>query len=292
MEDECHMRFKYGEMLTFGETLTPNAEVENALLCDGDYSEVRLRDNKFDHGRKLCYGDTLSDSRTAQGTPNAEVEDALLCDGDYSRFHPWENTFDHGRKPCFGDTLSDGRTAQEAQKSDFEGGLGSLRSQSTRLSPSLLTSQSHSECSSSDSEPKILSGDEKKHLLLGRLMDYFYELFSWCHTPELAVDAAIPNAEVEENSDSVNSPTACILNNGKPSPKAHAVGGKRPRNGERDDEDDAGEENLPAKRKTLPGDATTILRKLACPYFKNDPEHCQAGRSCSGPGWATVHRMK
>jgi hypothetical protein len=239
---------------------------------------------RFEYQETLPYGNTL--------TPNVERENALLSEGDYSRFHVWENTMDHGRKAWYSQTLPDGRTEQGTQKNDFNGKIGSVWSQSTRLSPSLLPSRSQSEGSSSVSEPRILSRDEKKHLLLGRLMDYFFELFSGCRTPGPADDTGAPNTEAGENSNSVNPPTECVLNNGEPSRKAHAVGKKRLRSGERDDEDGTGEENLPAKRKRLPGDTTTISRKLACPYFKNDPEHCQAGRSCSGPGWDAVHRMK
>jgi hypothetical protein len=33
-------------------------------------------------------------------------------------------------------------------------------------------------------------------------------------------------------------------------------------------------------------------RKFACPFYKRDPErHCK-WRSCSGPGWDTIHRLK
>lgn len=33
-------------------------------------------------------------------------------------------------------------------------------------------------------------------------------------------------------------------------------------------------------------------KKLACPYFKHDPQKYQKVRSCPGPGWDTVHRLK
>jgi hypothetical protein len=74
-------------------------------------------------------------------------------------------------------------------------------------------------------------------------MDYFFELFSGCRTPGPADDTGAPNTEAGENSNSVNPPTECVLNNGEPSRKAHAVGKKRLRSGERDDEDGTGEEN-------------------------------------------------
>lgn len=33
-------------------------------------------------------------------------------------------------------------------------------------------------------------------------------------------------------------------------------------------------------------------RKLACPYFKRNPSKYVTERSCSGPGWSSVHRLK
>lgn len=33
-------------------------------------------------------------------------------------------------------------------------------------------------------------------------------------------------------------------------------------------------------------------RKLACPYFRRDPLRHKKHRSCAGPGWITVHRVK
>jgi hypothetical protein len=33
-------------------------------------------------------------------------------------------------------------------------------------------------------------------------------------------------------------------------------------------------------------------RRLACPFFKHDPETYGAVRTCCGPGWEQVHRLK
>lgn len=35
-----------------------------------------------------------------------------------------------------------------------------------------------------------------------------------------------------------------------------------------------------------------LLRKFACPYYKRYPERHRKWRSCSGPGWDTIHRLK
>ena len=44
--------------------------------------------------------------------------------------------------------------------------------------------------------------------------------------------------------------------------------------------------------ETTPGFGATESKKLACPYFKRDPQKYQRVRSCPGPGWDTVHRLK
>ncbi|KAH6655829.1 hypothetical protein BKA67DRAFT_250466 [Truncatella angustata] len=38
--------------------------------------------------------------------------------------------------------------------------------------------------------------------------------------------------------------------------------------------------------------APSSQKRLACPYFKKDPNRFQTWRSCPGPGWETVHRLK
>lgn len=60
------------------------------------------------------------------------------------------------------------------------------------------------------------------------------------------------------------------------------------------DEDDGEKDNnkQPDKRTRRSDNRSTAPKRLACPYFKKDPEHPRLGRSCSGPGWGTVHRIK
>ncbi|KAM0485069.1 hypothetical protein ACHAP7_003094 [Fusarium lateritium] len=42
------------------------------------------------------------------------------------------------------------------------------------------------------------------------------------------------------------------------------------------------------KRSTKASDSP----RFACPFYKHNPERYEAARSCCGPGWATVHRLK
>lgn len=32
--------------------------------------------------------------------------------------------------------------------------------------------------------------------------------------------------------------------------------------------------------------------KFACPFYKNDPQALRGSRTCVGPGWSSVHRVK
>jgi hypothetical protein len=35
-----------------------------------------------------------------------------------------------------------------------------------------------------------------------------------------------------------------------------------------------------------------LKQKLACPFFKRNPRGYTGWRSCPGPGWLSVHRVK
>jgi hypothetical protein len=37
---------------------------------------------------------------------------------------------------------------------------------------------------------------------------------------------------------------------------------------------------------------TSTTPRFACPFYKHDPERYETSRSCCGPGWETVHRVK
>jgi hypothetical protein len=58
---------------------------------------------------------------------------------------------------------------------------------------------------------------------------------------------------------------------------------------EEDDEDG------PSKRRrgsTTTTDESETGARFACPFYKHDPERYRNRRTCPGPGWPTVHRMK
>jgi hypothetical protein len=55
-----------------------------------------------------------------------------------------------------------------------------------------------------------------------------------------------------------------------------------------------GDEEGNERKKRAP--ANRVLRSggryFACPFFQRDPEKYSQCRSCPGPGWKTVHRLK
>ncbi|KAK0614408.1 hypothetical protein B0T14DRAFT_570344 [Immersiella caudata] len=71
---------------------------------------------------------------------------------------------------------------------------------------------------------------------------------------------------------------------------------KRPRDGDgRSDPDPSDSEDErsgePKRTKLTPG-SDSQRRRLACPYNRRDPHKHNKHRSCNGPGWSTVHRVK
>ncbi|KAF2454168.1 hypothetical protein BDY21DRAFT_113513 [Lineolata rhizophorae] len=58
-----------------------------------------------------------------------------------------------------------------------------------------------------------------------------------------------------------------------------------------DDEQD-GQPKKRRKVKPVPESDLPASPRFACVFFKHDPERYKSRRTCAGPGWATVHRMK
>jgi hypothetical protein len=76
----------------------------------------------------------------------------------------------------------------------------------------------------------------------------------------------------------------------------HRSSREKRRASDRDDEQRNREEdgNPKKRRKVTPSSDTEMMlaRPFACPFFKHDPQLYSARRSCPGPGWPTVHRLK
>lgn len=59
------------------------------------------------------------------------------------------------------------------------------------------------------------------------------------------------------------------------------------------DENSDSEKDCPRRpMKTLKLESSLTRRRFACPYFKRSPNRHMHQRSCAGPGWPSVHRLK
>lgn len=63
-------------------------------------------------------------------------------------------------------------------------------------------------------------------------------------------------------------------------------------NGDEDDEERDNDERKYKKPRVKDREAIESSERLACPYFKHNPGTYRHWRSCPGPGWGTVHRVK
>lgn len=64
---------------------------------------------------------------------------------------------------------------------------------------------------------------------------------------------------------------------------------KRARNNEDESDEERDDQK---KRKSTPADRVPLSLRLACPFYKAYPTKLCTSRSCLGPGWETVHRLK
>lgn len=63
-------------------------------------------------------------------------------------------------------------------------------------------------------------------------------------------------------------------------------------NGLPDEDDDENGEDRDRIKKRTKTDSDDNRLKFACPYYKRDPIKFKSCRTCCGPGWAEVHRVK
>lgn len=90
-----------------------------------------------------------------------------------------------------------------------------------------------------------------------------------------------------------SNPSSSISNNGTTgSESPRNDGRKRSRDHDGDGSNqDQGDEPPKVQRVLSPSPSATP-RRLACPYYRHNPTHNLKYRSCAGPGWASVHRVK
>lgn len=142
--------------------------------------------------------------------------------------------------------------------------------------------------SSDDSSPESISQSGQKKALVDRLMQYCYAILANNYT-QCKGDASTSYAPSSTSSSQGASGQAIDV----PGQAAHGQNKKRSSQkdseGSGDSDDDEGSKGFGSKRAKM---EENMGKRLACPFFKRNPQRYQEERSCVGPGWRTVHRLK
>lgn len=155
------------------------------------------------------------------------------------------------------------------------------------MDTSYASAQSGSVTDSSynSSPPKLVSREEHKRILLGRLMDYFFVSLAnnhkTCGGNETSSQTTLSSAKLVVPVGGANS-TSTVR---------RGTSGKGKRSAIPDDEGSDDEESGGPMTKKAKTDETEVKR-LACPFFKRNPHKYKDQGKCVGPGWTTVHRLK
>jgi hypothetical protein len=131
--------------------------------------------------------------------------------------------------------------------------------------------------------------DATARLIVDRLMGEFHYLLGQ-NSPLTRCPEGIPNSA---SSSSAQSSSSTVKPQGRSSGERSRGEWKRKLGSSEDGDelDDEQDGDEPRKRTMLSPPHVDRNSKLACPYYKRNPlgpNH----RSCAGPGWETVHRVK
>ena len=143
------------------------------------------------------------------------------------------------------------------------------------------------ESSSSREGERLLTSADRKRVLLNRLMGYFYSIFSasLSFSPYIRAHGHNQALRPQESNSSRQEQPASGIHSSQNAPHKRS----------RQDGDDGGDEEPRENKRVRMGTDTPaeeVSQRLACPFFKKDPRQYQSWRSCPGPGWPTVHRLK
>jgi hypothetical protein len=128
----------------------------------------------------------------------------------------------------------------------------------------------------------------QKAQIVDHLMVHVYDMF------------ALPDVKKCKGGSGSSSSTSIIQGNEKTTQELPSYGSKRTlySRGERNDDEDRDEEDDDdtSKRrkmaKPVTDDFSKDSKRLACPYYKQDPHAHKSSKACAGPGWYKVHRLK
>ncbi|KAF2663811.1 hypothetical protein BT63DRAFT_112518 [Microthyrium microscopicum] len=126
--------------------------------------------------------------------------------------------------------------------------------------------------------------------ILGRLMVDFHSLLGQ------SIDCNTETADTSGNKSSAPSDSSSASREIRDlQSNEHSRVAKRSKdwaNNREDEEASETEEKQPPKKSRTSEEMNSFLLKLACPYYKRNPEVHKTWKSCSGPGFVSVHRLK
>jgi hypothetical protein len=144
----------------------------------------------------------------------------------------------------------------------------------------------------SEEDVRLISREERKRILLDRLMHYFHSILA-SNPSHLRTHGAHDSPSTHGSGSSTVGHRTQASSTQRDRASRQLGEGDRKRLQEDDDGDDEGDGGSRKKprHKTQSSDEDAPMR-LACPFFKKNPRRFRTSRSCPGPGWATVHRVK
>lgn len=164
-----------------------------------------------------------------------------------------------------------------------------------RFSPATSSNSSSSNTGtdsdwSNASSPDFIRQSDKRKALVDRLMEYCYTILAHNYT-EFKGDAPTSYAPSSTSTSSQGAgssqATQAPGRSGQGKSKKRSSHKESDASGDSDEDEDG--QGLGSKKIKI---EENLGKRLACPFFKRNPQRYQEERSCVGPGWRTVHRLK
>jgi hypothetical protein len=164
----------------------------------------------------------------------------------------------------------------------------SLLSDAVSTDNSSLESQ-ESMSTEEENEPSPMGAE--RHKVVDRVMNYFYTIFQ--AMPAVSQKGREESQKSSSQTASNSSIDTSIPTSALVDPLNKRMGKHPRRNNDQDhsDEEDDQPPKRPKKEKVL-AEPKNLKQKFACPYFQRDPEKYLTRRSCVGPGWDEMRRVK
>lgn len=145
-------------------------------------------------------------------------------------------------------------------------------------------------CSSSELANSALDREARKSAIIDRLMGHFSTFLATCNRA-----SGFTQSANQSNQSSSRASQSSTTNDQSTHPR-QSTNHATKRTLQAHDYDDLEEDGdcvpPPKKQKGISATVGSRTQRFACRYFKHNPRKYQHARSCVGPGWETVHRMK